>query len=314
MKYLKKFNQENDYSSFKNSENWITPNICAIIETQKTKLNKFVPPPPPPAMYGDIVFWDGSKVDYVNKTKWNADLGTPLGVVVVPEGFAPDGKTRFIALNAVDSSGNASTGAATMAWGDTSTDTSLTNFNRVTTTDNSGSTSTGSYSEGYLPSDKFTGRQSLIDAKAKYNETSNLIPSPYLTVDDKDILNPEYNKEISGYNNALNDFNGLSNTEVLSKLLFDYIASYATWKYSDGLSDVQYYLPAIGELGYLMARFNDINESLSLIGGVPVGGGGVLWSSTEYNSYNAYYLNPNFGYIRAGSKTQKYYIRAFGSF
>jgi hypothetical protein len=312
MKYLKKFNQENDYSSFKNSENWITPNICAIIETQKTKLNKFVPPPPPPAMYGDIVYWNGSKVDYVNKTKWNADLGTPLGVVVVPEGFATDGKARFVALNAVDASGNTSTSEINMKWGDSSTDTSLTNFTKVPTTDNSGSTSTGSNTYGYLPSDKFTGNQSFVDAKAKYSKTSNLIPSPYLTVDSKDTPNPEYNKEISGYNNALSDFSGLSNTETLVGLGSDYVAANAAWNYRDGLSNVQYYLPAMGELGYLMPRFNEINDSLSLIGGVVVGSGSTFWSSSEYSSSNAYCLGTGNGRVYDYRKTSTWAVRPFG--
>lgn len=263
-----------------------------------------------PAMYGDIVYWDGSKVTYITKDKWNADLGTPLGVIVVPTNFAPDGKARFIALNAVDESSNTSTSEIIMAWGSYDTDTSLTNFTMVPATDNSGSTSAGSSDSGYLPSDKFTVNQSFVDAKAKYNQTSYLTPSPYLTVDGKDTPNPEYYKEISG-NNAFSDFSGLSNTETLVGLGSDYVAANAAWNYSDSLSNVQYYLPAMGELGYLLPRFNEINDSLSLIGGVVVGSSHSFWSSSEYSSSNAYYLNTRNGNVNDDNKSYNYRVRPF---
>ena len=308
MAYLDIFNTQEEYLSYKNSGNFVTPNVSLIMDTRKPMYQKFVPP----AMYGDIVFWNGSKVDYVNKTKWNESLGTPLGVVVVPTNFTPDRKARFIALNAVDASGNTSTSEKTMKWSNTSTDTSLTNFNRVPTTDNGGSTSAGSSGNGYLPSDKFTGYQSFVDAKAKYRGSTPMIPSPYLIIDGKDTPNPEYYKEISGYNNALSDFSGLSNTETLVGLGSDYLAANAAWNYHDGLSNVQYYLPAMGELGYLMPRFNEINDSLSLIGGVVVGSSSDFWSSSEYSSSLAYYLTTGTGNVNYGSKYRSYTVRPFG--
>ena len=309
MAYLDIFNTQEEYLAYKNSSDFVTPNISLILDdSYNVKYQEFVPP----AMYGDIVFWDGSKVDYVNKTKWNADLGAPLGVVVVPTNFAPDGKARFIALNGVDASGNTSTSEINMKWGNTSTDTSLTNFTRVPTTDNSGSTSTGRSGYGYLPSDKFTGNQSFVDVKSKYSGNTPMIPSPYLTIDGKDTPNPEYYKKISGYNNALSDFSGLSNTETLVGLGSDYLAANAAWNYSDGLSNVQYYLPAMGELGYLLPRFNEINDSLSLIGGVVVGDSRSLWSSSEISSSLAYYLATNNGYLTDIHKSNGYTVRPFG--
>ena len=312
MAYLDIFNTQEEYLAYKNSDDFVTPNVSLILDdSYNVKYQEFVPPP---AMYGDIVFWNGSEVGYINKTNWNESLGTPLGVVVVPEGFAPDGKARFIALNPVDASGNTSTSEISMKWSNTKRDTSLTNFNSVLTTDNSGSTSGGSNGTGYLPSDKFNGNQSFVDAKAKYyiDKTSTLTPSPYLTVDGKDTPNPEYYKEISGYNNALSDFSGLSNTETLVGLGSDYVAANAAWNYHDGLSNVQYYLPAMGELGYLMPRLNDINESLSLIGGVVVGDSIRLWSSSEYDSSIVYYLGTGYGGVNHGTKDFNCTVSAFG--
>lgn len=179
--------------------------------------------------------------------------------------------------------------------GPTSTNTVLTDYSRVPTTDNSGSTSTGSNNSGYLPSDKFTGAQSKVDSKAKYNGSTPYIPSPYLG-DDK-TLNPEYCKEISGYNHALRDFNGLSNTETLVGLGTDYVAANAAWKYSDGASNTQWYLPAMGELGFLLPRFNEINAAITAAGGTAVSGSGRHWSSSESSNFAAYPLYTSNGLV-----------------
>lgn len=260
-----------------------------------------------PAMYGDIVYWDGSKVTYITKDKWNTDLGTPLGVVVVPTNFAPDGKARFVCMHFVDVNGEIVSDKYAVSWGPTtSIDTSLTNFTMVPTTNNSDYTSTGSNGSGYLPSDSFSGNQSFVDEKAKYKETSNLIPSPYLTVDGKDTPNPEYYKEIDG-NNALSDFNGLSNTETLAGLGSDYMAANAAWNYNDGLSNIKYYLPAIGELGYLVPRLNEINESLNLIDGIVFDEIYYLYSSSECSSSSVYSIVPTQGHISTRGKTYPAY-------
>ena len=304
MKYLKVFENESNYTSYKNSEDYITPNVSMIKAIGGVRMKAYVPPP---VSVGDVAYWNGSSVKTTPHSKWNTSLGTPVGVVVVPEGFAPDGKIRIVSLKYVDSNGNQSSSHVTMKWSNVSVDTSLTNFNRVPTTDNNGSTSTGSASYGYLPSDKFTGATSFVDPKAKYNATSNLIPSPYLG----DVPNPEYNKEISGYNNALSDFNGLSNTETLIGLGEDYVAANAAYKYNDGASNLQWYLPAMGELGYLMPRFNEINSVITALGGVAVGGSNDFWSSSECSSGNAYYLYTYYSYVYNYFKDIDSYVRPF---
>ena len=286
MKYLKIFENESNYTSYKNSEDYITPNVSMIKAIGGVRMKAYVPPP---VSVGDVAYWNGSSVKTTPHSKWNPSLGTPIGVVVVPEGFAPDGKPRIVSLLYVDASGNTSTSSYTMEWNNGYVDTSLTNFDRVPTTDNNGSTSTGSNSYGYLPSDIFTGATSFVDPKAEYKDTSNLIPSPYLG----DIPNPEYYKEIlSGSTNinALSDFNGLSNTKTLVDLGVDYVAANACWKYNDGASNLQWYLPAIGELGYLASRLKEINNVIKALGGADTGRG-YLWSSSESSRRNAYRLD-----------------------
>lgn len=263
----------------------------------------------------DIAYWDGSAVKTVSKDKWNTSLGTPIGVVVIPEGMLPDGKARIMGLKPVDASGNPSSSHVSMPWGGYGTDTSLTNYTKVPTTDNVGSTSTGSNLYGYLPSDKFTSATSYVDSGAKYNDSTPYVPSPYLYNGGELAFNPEYSKALEG-NNALSDFNGLSNTETLVGLGTDYTAANAAWNYSDGVSNTQWYLPAAGELGFLMPRFNEINSVLTSVGGVAVDTSNYFWSSSEYSSYNAYLLNTRIGYFDSNdsyySKIDFYYVRVFG--
>lgn len=313
MKYLKVFNNSTEYQTFKEGGDFITPNVSYIKEMEGIKLKPYTPPPP--AMVGDVAYWDGSSVKTTPLSNWNTSLGTPVGVVVVPEGFAPDGKARIVSLLYVDASGNTTTSYESMKWSNVSVDTSLTNYTRVPITDNAGSTSYGSDEYGYLPSDKFTGATSFVDPKAKYSDnlnvfgTSILIPSPYLG----DVPNPEYNKVISGYNNVLSDFNGLSNTETLVGLGADYVAANAAYKYNDGASNLQWYLPAMGELGYLMPRFNEINSVITALGGVAVNDSNGFWSSSEYSSRYAYILDAYDGPVPCNGKKIFYYVRPFAT-
>ena len=259
-------------------------------------------PQPQPSSHCDIAYWDGSKVKTVSQDKWNTSLGTPIGVVVIPEGFAPDGKARIIGLQ----------NHVSKAWGKYGTDTNLTNYAKVPTTDNAGSTSTGSASYAYLPSDKFTETVSYVDPGTQYSGTSRtMIPSPYITRDGKYEFNPEYSKEISG-NNCLSDFNGLANTEYLQSLGSDYQAAQYCWSYSDGSSNLQWYLPAAGELGFIMPRFNAINAAITAVGGVAVAGDYDFWSSSENSSGYAYCVATNDGYVGYYYyKSSPRYVRPF---
>lgn len=303
MSYLRKFSDLASYESFKNSGDWVTPNVSVVVDV--TYFNRYEAPPP--AVAGDVAYWDGSKVKTTPLSSWDTSLGTAIGVVVVPEGFAPDGKVRIIGLKSVDTDGNQSDSHVDMAWGPNGTDISLTNYTRVPTTDNAGSTSSGSNSYGYLPSDNFTGAQSFVDPKAKYDKTSKLIPSPYLG----DSPNPEYYKTIEG-NNALSDFNGLSNTETLVGLGSGYTAANAAWKYNDGISNLQWYLPGMGELGYLIPRWNEINNTLSALGGLAVVSN-YFWSSSEYSSNDAYYVGTYLGNVSSYGKYVSCYVRPFAT-
>lgn len=288
-------------------------NLTDSISQLQTKINWSVLLPSPISLC-DIAYWDGNAVKTVSKDNWSTSLGTPIGIVVIPEGMLPDGKARMVGLSPVDANGNPSSSHVGMTWGTYGTDTSLTNYTKVPTTDNAGSTSTGSNGSGFLPSDIFTSVTSYIDSGAKYQGNTPYIPSPYLYNGGELAFNPEYSKAISGYNNALSDFNGLSNTETLVGLGTDYTAANVAWKYSDGVSNTQWYLPAAGELGFLMPRLQQINSTLTSIEGVAIRSSGNFWSSSEYSSSSAYNLQTSNGFINNdyGHKDYSCYVRVFG--
>ena len=83
MKYLRKMNSLADYQLFVEGggTDYVEPHVVYIPNDEIVKYKQFVPPP---LMAGDIAYWDGSAVQLVSKTVWNASLGTPVGVVVIP--------------------------------------------------------------------------------------------------------------------------------------------------------------------------------------------------------------------------------------
>ena len=67
----------------------------------------------------------------------------------------------------------------------------------------------------------------------------------------------------------------------------------------------------MGELGYLIVRFNTINTSISAVGGITIPVGDTFWSSTECSSLSVYYLNTGNGNVGYGRKTDSRYYRPF---
>lgn len=286
MKYLKCFKTETERSDYKFSSDFILPNVNYVVESDSVEFNPYVAPKVQQKA-GDVVYYVNGSLKTIGYAEWKTDLGTPVGVITIPKGFAPDGKARMVALS----------GEATKIWcpQDANIDTSLTNYNSVPTTDNTGNTSTGSNRTGYLPSDNFTGVTSFVDSVAKYSQTSNLIPSPY----SGDAPNPEYYKTISGYDNALSDFSGLENTKTLVEAdSVNHQAANHCWTYDDGIDfAIQWYLPACGELGYMIPRFKEIQAGLEAVSAVQLAFPGSYWSSSEYSFNRSYCSSQNEGKV-----------------
>ena len=272
---------------------YVTPHVALVMDTRTVKYQKKIKQL---AKVGDIAYWNGSAIKTVPLSNWKDNLGIPVGVVVIGENFLPDGKARIISLNNM-----VYNGSENIAWDPNSNEhsennTPLPDYDSVSITDNVGSTSTGSSSIGILPSDRtdtdewLNGTQSYVDTLTRYNSLAlewnyPMIPSPYLS---DGRFNPTYAVELDG-GNALSDFNGLSNTQLLLNEGEQYQAAHACWNYKDAAnSNLQWYLPAMGELGFLMPRFQLINQSIQVVGGTSVEDDD-FWSSSEgYNGVGVF--------------------------
>lgn len=290
---IKRFQTTDDYESFKNSTDWLEPNLCSIEETREVKYQNITPP-----AVGDVAYYDGTPViKYISIDEWDTSLGNPIGVVVIPGKILPDQRARIVSLFSVDINGNKSTNLAapTMSidpYGNIELD--AIKYGAVPITDNTTSES-NSYSSVYgtLPTDRTNnGILSVVDPYAYYGSTGagRYAPSPYKG--NNYTLNKDYCKIItneSGYiiNNALSDFNGLSNTENCNRSPFE-----AAWLYKDGYSNKQWYLPSAGEIGFLGVRLNQINEIVKQLGGVSmIYNYTRFWTSTYHNKGKVYSLD-----------------------
>jgi hypothetical protein len=261
------------------------------------------------AFVGDIAYKaSNGKIMVVAPDAWDASLGTAVGVVVIPSGFAPDnGKARIISLYWGTRSSTSSTTASVMKWSTGSIDTSLVNHTMVPITNSINSNITSNTS-GYLPSDRFAGAVSDTDPEAKYSGSSSYIPSPYLG----DKPNPAYYAPISGYNNALSDFDGKGNTDVLVALGTGYYAANAARNYkAAGAEEIEWYLPAMGELGYMLPRFNVIETALASVSTSKLDSSITFWSSTEFSSVYAYMARSDNGQIYYNSRANNASVRPF---
>ena len=362
MEYLKLFQEHSGYTEYKKSEGFLKPNVSHCVNENHVHYN---PIPSPKDIVGSIAYYDGSTVKFALKDDYTSTMGTPIGVVVIPQSHMEDGKCRVMSLANMSyktpetgtlvgtSNADANTAGANLMWGVYNNDIAeLTNYDKVVTVD--GATTAD---HGYLPSDWWVGKSEVVipddktytanpvsnnvDVETAWHgiddwdtlTDSNMCPSPYLSDGSK---NPLYFTA----GQALCDMDGKSNTNILVNLSAiktqargpfenvqaNYPAAMACHMYhTQGTNQGDWYLPAMGELGYLYARAKKINETLTSLGSSAVGYGvptdwnklgSWLWSSSEYSgnySRRLYYV----GYVRGSSKANYYVdgrVRAFAAF
>ena len=299
---------------------------------------------PADSVAGDYCFYDktADKIIIVDQTKWSADKYpsnkcTPIGIVVVPgtHNVYGDGSCGVMSLKPMNCSTPSTGGTSeqSMYWGEYGTDISaLSNLNQVPTGNTSNGIPTGQTSYAYLPSDKFSGTQCAHDTDAFYY-SSSYIPSPYLTDGSR---NHGYyqTSSPSSSSNALADFDGIGNTEkiITQRGTKDYnswtpgrtteadypAASCCDMFHTEGTSQGDWYLPACGELGYIMPPFNKINDAIGKMRtaygssvGVELDTNYVYWSSTEHSSYNARFVYTGSGHVGHSNKYSNSYVRAW---
>lgn len=107
---------------------------------------------------------------------------------------------------------------------------------------------------------------------------------------------------ITNYHQAAEDMDGKAATDDIRDIL------------NMGISDDEY-IPSLGELYFILAHFTQINAALKAVGGEPLHDD-WYWSSTQYSTANAWYLNLNDGtaYLWGTKATNQYRVRPVSAF
>lgn len=291
----------------------------------------------------DLCFYDRTtdSLIIVAGDDWNietypASRYVPIGIVVVPgsHNVYGDGSCGVMSLKPMncDTPSTGGTSDQDMYWGVYGDDISLPNLDQVPIGNTPNGIPTGQTSYAYLPSDKFSGTQCAHDTDAYYN-SSSYIPSPYLTDGSR---NPGYyqTSSPSSSNNALADFDGIGNTaKIITQrgtkdynswtpgrtTIADYpAASCCDMFHTEGTQQGDWYLPACGELGYIMPPFNKINDAIDKMRtaygssvGVELDTYNYYWSSTEYSSIYARDVYMYNGYVSPLLKGSGLCVRAW---
>ena len=240
------------------------------------------------------VFYDSSTGSFVKLypdeiTEVNPNY-TPIGVEVVPAehnvyGTGQAGIMSLVEMD-YDTPDVGSLNGRFMYWGGKGTDTSLPNYDAVNYIGDNGNLNNGvvqgTTNYAYLPSDLFSTVTSLDgESNYFYNDSHRYALSPFNADGSR---NEAYYTTVYSTANALSDFDGVGNTKVLTDLATSqsdwktantitnnsgagyYPAACCCWRFhTAGTDQGQWYLPAAGELGYVINRFNAINETINKI-------------------------------------------------
>ena len=336
LEHLKSFADVDSYKEHILSSNAVFPNVSYVGETDKVYYN-----PHRDIQAGEIIYLNGGKLYATKLSNWNSSLGTAQGVVVVPASHTTDDTVRIISLvpMSCDTPDVGGSAEQEIRWGCADVDlTGLTNYNLVPTTSNNDSTTIGTNSWSRLPSNStngnFTGATCVTDTETKYyNQSGPMCPSPYLR---DNTQNPAYIGNTNG-RISTSDFDGRRNTDIIcasatgqsdwqtASVIANnsssgyYPAACCCRRYgTSGLPSGNWYLPSCGELGYIMPRFKQIQDSLQ---GIIDSGqiaflfltGCIYWSSTEYSSSISCHVVTGNGSVDRFDKDYGDFVRAFAS-
>lgn len=297
---------------------------------------------------GDILFYDKkNKYIFLIKEKnisyfTDNTLYQPIGIVVVPGTHNIYGDNTCSIMSLVNMRYDTPYKGGeeqNICFGNryTSVD-ELVNYNEYIITDDNDPQTLSVNTSSNLPTDYFNenGINCLHNTNAYYNENyTNKTPSPYLTNDKR---NYDYSNTSISPLNALSDFNGKNNTNILTNDI--YTSGQTTWKtddtiindYGNGLSPAacccrkyktngtesgDWYMPSLGELGYIISKLNKINEVLSKLKEIfpseeiyLLNNKYYYWSSTEQADQRAHYISTENGAIGSSGKGGSIIVRS----
>lgn len=315
--YIKTFENVLAYSQFAASDDFLRPNVSYCVSENKIFYTSTTSPIT--AIVGDYLYSDFTVGTSTSNGK------TIIGVCVIPTGKLSDGKARFISLKCMNvntpETGSTDTGNSNIYWGGLKYDVdTIKNYNKVVIKVD-GTSTLGMNGYGFLK------------LNSAYTQSSNQIPSPFTE------FNSYKNTTVTSFN-ALSDFDGFGNT---AKILAVDSVGHSGWESGDtvsndredqychpaarccymyhtaGTSKGDWYLPAMGELGFLAENRDLIRSKITAAGGADFCYGehqswAYLWSSSEYDDYNARGLSLSSGYVDSYAKGSDPQVFAFLAF
>ena len=338
MKYLKVFKTESDYTSSESSFSYPT-----VSYTVQSKVINIVPIHKRPIK---AVFYDSATNSFIkvlpDKIKY-VETYTPIGVEVIPAEHDVYGTGHAGIMSLAEMSYSTpdvgSSEYQRIYWGDYYTDTSLPNYTVVNYIGSNGNINNGVVQgtdiNAWLPSDQFSNITSLDGySNYYYNSSNKYAPSPYNADGSR---NEAYYTTAYSTINALSDFDGVGNTKVLTDLAtaqsdwktastitnsYDagyYPAACCCWRFhTPGTSQGQWYLPACGEMGYVVNRISAINTTInkvlsvySSVVAVALRTSDYYCSSSECSANYARSLYTGSGRVYNDGEHNDYYVRAF---
>ena len=253
--------------------------------------------------YVQVCFYDENKKGFIfsnNDEEWDPAYMKPIGIVVVPLSHDVYGDGTAGVMSLVNMSwltpdegdlnaANFSEGSLVM-WGPDAG--GLPTFNEYPILGNCNSAPTNNFtkvlsSNVFLPNDKWpTGYVCNTDMTTKYYDSNDAsrgwLASPYLDVSKRNPLYYATSPSPATSKNPFSDFDGKGNTEQLiskntkqtdwqtaetldnSGTSGSYTAAACCWRYhTEHTNQGDWYLPAEGEIGYVVPRFAKIEKTLA---------------------------------------------------
>ena len=264
--------------------------------------------------------------DLTTSTEYDSGK-TVIGLEVIPAKHTLDGVPRYMALTQVGNV-DGTKGNTGLTWSNNSGTSLVSQHYTQVPTITSGSVADVNYGTyramadwARMPSTNGNGSFSgLTNTRGERYYTSNeevrFAPSLYGESGDR---NPICN--LSPSTNVLMDFSGYENTQALLDAIvgteITVPAATAAQNYAskNGLDayGVQSYLPAAGELAYIVPNFRRIRFVLTDLGSkaATLPGSSLFWSSSERSASYGWHVNTYSGDVDGLTKTYSYYVRPF---